>query len=42
MYNKYIESIKLGLQFHKFVCDAWIKSITALQTKVNNFIHLLR
>ncbi|KAG2226033.1 hypothetical protein INT45_002499 [Circinella minor] len=28
-----IESIKLGLQFHKFVCDAWVKSITALQTK---------
>ncbi|KAI9475361.1 Fanconi anemia protein FancD2 nuclease-domain-containing protein [Zychaea mexicana] len=28
-----LESIKLGLQFHKFVCDSWIKSIAALQTK---------
>ncbi|KAI8384781.1 Fanconi anaemia protein FANCD2 [Radiomyces spectabilis] len=26
-----LESIKLGLQFHKFVCDSWIKSITALE-----------
>ncbi|KAI7882272.1 hypothetical protein K492DRAFT_215793 [Lichtheimia hyalospora FSU 10163] len=28
-----LESIKLGLQFHKFVCDSWFKSIAALETK---------
>ncbi|KAI8640920.1 Fanconi anaemia protein FANCD2, partial [Parasitella parasitica] len=28
-----VESIKLGLQFHKFVCDSWFKSIIALETK---------
>ncbi|GAA5812259.1 hypothetical protein MFLAVUS_005709 [Mucor flavus] len=26
-----LESIKLGLQFHKFVCDSWLKSIVALE-----------
>ncbi|KAI9025258.1 Fanconi anaemia protein FANCD2 [Phycomyces nitens] len=25
-----LESIKLGLQFHKFVCDGWIKAISGL------------
>ncbi|KAL7326472.1 hypothetical protein PS15p_208812 [Mucor circinelloides] len=28
-----LESIKMGLQFHKFVCDSWFKSIVALETK---------
>ncbi|KAI9470628.1 MAG: Fanconi anemia protein FancD2 nuclease-domain-containing protein, partial [Benjaminiella poitrasii] len=28
-----LESIKLGLQFHKFVCDAWFKSIIALESQ---------
>ncbi|KAI8343466.1 Fanconi anaemia protein FANCD2 [Chlamydoabsidia padenii] len=28
-----LDSIKLGLQFHKFVCDAWVKAILALETK---------
>lgn len=28
-----LESIKMGLQFHKFVCDSWFKSIVALQTR---------
>lgn len=28
-----LESIKLGLQFHKFVCDSWYKSIIALDIK---------
>ncbi|KAI7899702.1 Fanconi anaemia protein FANCD2 [Cokeromyces recurvatus] len=28
-----LESIKLGLQFHKFVCDAWFKSIVALESQ---------
>lgn len=33
-----VESIKLGLQFHKFVCDSWLKSIVALETQVcSNF-----
>lgn len=31
-----LESIKLGLQFHKFVCESWIKSIAALQTQVRH------
>jgi Fanconi anemia group D2 protein len=29
-----LESIKLGLQFHKFVCDSWLKSIIALESQV--------
>lgn len=29
-----LESIKLGLQFHKFVCDAWLKAIVALESQV--------
>lgn len=29
-----LESIKLGLQFHKFVCDSWLKSIVALEEQV--------
>lgn len=29
-----LESIKLGLQFHKFVCDSWLKSIVALESQV--------
>ncbi|ORZ16363.1 Fanconi anaemia protein FancD2 nuclease-domain-containing protein [Absidia repens] len=28
-----LDSIKLGLQFHKFVCDAWVKAIVALETQ---------
>ncbi|CEP15345.1 hypothetical protein [Parasitella parasitica] len=28
-----LESIKLGLQFHKFVCDSWFRAIIALETK---------
>ncbi|KAI7888348.1 Fanconi anaemia protein FANCD2, partial [Mucor mucedo] len=28
-----VESIKLGLQFHKFVCDSWLRSIVALETQ---------
>ncbi|KAI8093433.1 Fanconi anaemia protein FANCD2 [Halteromyces radiatus] len=28
-----LDSMKLGLQFHKFVCDAWVKSIMALETQ---------
>ncbi|KAL4206758.1 Fanconi anemia protein FANCD2, partial [Rhizopus microsporus] len=27
-----LESIKLGLQFHKFVCEAWFRTIMALET----------
>lgn len=30
-----LESIKLGLQFHKFVCDAWLRSIVALESQVS-------
>ena len=30
-----LESIKLGLQFHKFVCDAWLRSIIALESQVS-------
>lgn len=38
-----VESIKLGLQFHKFVCDSWLKSIVALETQVCElFIYMLR
>lgn len=33
-----IESIKLGLQFHKFVCDSWLKSIVALEEQVNKIL----
>lgn len=29
-----VESIKLGIQFHKFVCESWLKSVVALQTQV--------
>jgi Fanconi anemia group D2 protein len=29
-----LESIKLGLQFHKFVCDSWMKSIVAIESQV--------
>ena len=29
-----LESIKLGLQFHKFVCDAWLRSVVALESQV--------
>lgn len=29
-----LESIKLGLQFHKFVCDSWFRTIMALETAV--------
>ncbi|CAO3636846.1 unnamed protein product [Mucor hiemalis] len=28
-----LESIKLGLQFHKFVCDVWLKAIVALESQ---------
>ncbi|KAI8368444.1 Fanconi anaemia protein FANCD2 [Choanephora cucurbitarum] len=28
-----LESIKLGLQFHKFVCDAWLRSVVALESQ---------
>ncbi|ORE04580.1 hypothetical protein BCV72DRAFT_210971 [Rhizopus microsporus var. microsporus] len=27
-----LESIKLGLQFHKFVCESWFRTIMALET----------
>lgn len=30
-----LESIKLGLQFHKFVCEAWFRTIMALETAVS-------
>jgi Fanconi anemia group D2 protein len=30
-----LESIKLGLQFHKFVCDSWLRSIVALESQVS-------
>ncbi|KAI8054183.1 Fanconi anaemia protein FancD2 nuclease-domain-containing protein, partial [Gilbertella persicaria] len=40
-----LESIKLGLQFHKFVCDAWLRSIVALEEqrehKVIDFLVLI-
>jgi Fanconi anemia group D2 protein len=41
-----LESFKLGLQFHKFVCDSWLKSIVVLQSQVqlhcsDEYIHLL-
>lgn len=29
-----LESIKLGLQFHKFVCESWFRSIMALEETV--------
>ncbi|KAI8991035.1 Fanconi anaemia protein FancD2 nuclease-domain-containing protein, partial [Mycotypha africana] len=28
-----LESIKTGLQFHRFVCDSWLKSIVALHSQ---------
>ncbi|KAI9304749.1 Fanconi anaemia protein FANCD2 [Cunninghamella echinulata] len=33
-----LESIKLGLQFHKFVCDAWVRSLTALESQKSHKI----
>lgn len=30
-----LESIKLGLQFHKFVCESWFRTIMALETAVS-------
>ncbi|OBZ85627.1 Fanconi anemia group D2 protein [Choanephora cucurbitarum] len=30
-----LESIKLGLQFHKFVCDAWLRSVVALESQMD-------
>ncbi|CAO3631627.1 unnamed protein product [Cunninghamella blakesleeana] len=37
-----LESIKLGLQFHKFVCDAWVRSLIALESqKAHKMIDVL-
>lgn len=33
-----LESIKLGIQFHKFVCESWLKSIVALQTQASTIL----
>lgn len=30
-----LESIKVGLQFHKFVCDSWFRTIVALEEAVS-------
>ncbi|KAG1141804.1 hypothetical protein G6F37_006431 [Rhizopus arrhizus] len=37
-----LESIKLGLQFHKFVCESWFRSIMALEeTHAHKIIDVL-